>query len=245
MTPSANPAGIDFQAQFDRREEMTRLRERFRARGNLLIFGPEGVGKTRLLRSFIATEPHALYVEHASSPRNLLVSLLEGIQSRSQIAKPAGMIGLSSSSLKGVVHKEMDAGPFFMVIDQVAAPSKVVTGIIKDLSYYGRTPVVFASRSPHMEDIGGLRGLCTAKAERLEMANWLLPVALEFARQQAKRLNVTASNLDSILPSLVSWSDGNPGAIMAMLRMATKPQYLVGDQIKAHVLYLDFRMGRR
>lgn len=45
---------------------------------------------------------------------------------------------------------------------------------------------------------------------------------------------------------LVEWSNGNPGSIVHMLRMAHFPRYYAaGDQIKAHVLYLDYRMGRR
>ena len=50
---------------------------------------------------------------------------------------------------------------------------------------------------------------------------------------------------ETILPLLVQWSDGNPGAILQMLKMAHLPQYRAGNQIKAHVLYLDYRMGRR
>jgi hypothetical protein len=30
-----------------------------------------------------------------------------------------------------------------------------------------------------------------------------------------------------------------------MLKMAHFPRYQAGDQIKVHVLYLDYRMGRR
>jgi hypothetical protein len=30
-----------------------------------------------------------------------------------------------------------------------------------------------------------------------------------------------------------------------MLKMATGPHYRMGDQIKAHILWLDFRMGRQ
>jgi hypothetical protein len=30
-----------------------------------------------------------------------------------------------------------------------------------------------------------------------------------------------------------------------MLKMAHQPQYRVDDQIKFHVVYLDYRMGRR
>jgi hypothetical protein len=147
--------------------------------------------------------------------------------------------------LKGIVHRALDARPFLMVLDQLDAPSRVLTRMIKDLTYYGRTPVIFASRSPHMEDIGALRPLCANKSERLELKNWPLQIALEFAQREVERSRLWASNLEAVLPSLVEWSDGNPGAILRMLRMAQLPQYRADDQIKAHILYVDYRMGRR
>jgi hypothetical protein len=132
-----------------------------------------------------------------------------------------------------------------MVLDHLDGPSRVVTGMIKDLHYFGRTPVIFASRSPHMEDIGALQPLCALKSERLEIRNLPPSIALEFAQREAERTHLWASNLGSVLPSLVEWSEGNPGAIIQMLKMAHLPQYQIGDQLKAHILYLDYRMGRR
>jgi hypothetical protein len=96
-----------------------------------------------------------------------------------------------------------------------------------------------------MEDIGALRPLCANKSERLELRNLPPQIALEFAQREAKKIDLSASNLEAILPSLVEWSDGNPGAIFHMLKMAQLPQYRAGDQIKSHILYVDYRMGRR
>jgi hypothetical protein len=96
-----------------------------------------------------------------------------------------------------------------------------------------------------MEDIGTLQPMCADRSERLEIRNFGPAVALEFAKREAERTGLRASNLDSALHSLVEWSEGNPGSILQMLKMADLPRYRMGDQIKAHVLYLDFRMGRR
>jgi hypothetical protein len=194
----------------EREEELDRLRSQAKIRKSLLVFGPEGVGKSRLLSDV-----------------------------------PGNIGALSSSSLKGIVHRALDAQPFFMVLDHLDGPSRVVSGMIKNLHYYGRTPVIFASRSPHMEDIGALRPLCANKSERLEVKNWPQEIALEFARREAERIQLWASNLETTLPALVEWSNGNPGAILHMLKMAQLPQYRAGDQIKAHILYVDYRMGRR
>jgi len=117
--------------------------------------------------------------------------------------------------------------------------------MVKDLFYYGRTPVMFAARSQHMEDVGALRSLCANKSERLEVKNWPPQIALEFAHRNAESSQLRASNLETALQSLVEWSDGNPGAILHMLRMARLPLYRAGDQIKTHILYVDYRMGRR
>jgi len=230
----------------EREDELGRLLNQARIRKSMLVFGPEGVGKSRLLRAFVENQRLALYVGQMRSPREFAMALLQALHSADDgLRMPENISALSTSSLKGIIHRAFDAHSFLMVLDHLDTPSRVVTGMIKDLHYYGRTPVIFASRSPHMEDIGALRPLCANKSERLELKNLPPQAALEFARREAERIKLWSSNLDAILPSLVEWSDGNPGAILQMLKMAHLPQYRAVDQIKSHILYVDYRMGRR
>lgn len=245
-SPSAqHEPSIEYLSCVAREEELGRLREQAKIRKSLLVFGPEGVGKSRLLRTFVETQSLALYVGQMRAPREFVLALLHALHSVDSDIRVSGNISaLSTSSLKGLVHRALDTRPFLMVLDHLDAPSRVVTGMVKDLHYYGRTPVIFASRSPHMEDIGALRPLCANKSERLELKNLPAQIALEFARREAERTELWASNLDAILPTLVEWSGGNPGAILQMLKMAQLPQYRAGGQIKSHILYVDYRMGR-
>ncbi len=238
--------GREYLSCVAREEEMGRLRNQAGMRKSLLIHGPEGVGKSRLLRAFAESQPLALYVARMRSPREFLLALFSALHAADEAIKvPANLDALSTSSLKGIAHRALDAHPFLLALDQLDAPSRVLAGMIKDLHYYGRTPVLFAARSPHMEDIGALRALCANQSERLEVKNWPLNVALEFAWREAERSQLQASNLETVLPSLVEWSGGNPGAILHMLKMAELPQYRAGDHIKAQILYVDYRMGRR
>ena len=234
-------------AAVDRTEELARLRTQAQKRKSMLVFGPEGVGKTRLLLTFVQNQPFALYVPQVRSPRDLMMALIQDLHrlDKRELRLPSNADSLSTSSLKGIVQRALAAFPVMLVLDQLAGPSRVVTGIIKEFSEYGRRPVYFAARTPHMEDIGALLPMCADRSERLEIRNFGPAIALEFAKREAERAGLRASNLDSALHSLVEWSEGNPGSILQMLKMADLPRYRMGDQIKAHVLYLDYRMGRR
>ena len=236
-----------YTAIVERTEELARLRVQMERRKCMLMFGPEAVGKTRLLRNFVQTQPLALFVAQVRSPRELLLALVEELRRvvKPGISLPADCTSLGTSSLKGVVQRALERHPFLLALDHLAGPSRVVTGLIKDLNYFDRTPVIFVARTPHMEDIGTLQPMCAGKSERLELKEFPPQIALEFGRREASRTDLNASNLDHVLHQLVEWSNGNPGSIAHMLKMARFPRYRAGDQIKAHVLYLDYRMGHR
>ena len=236
-----------YLAAVDRAEEMVRLQDQARRRKSLLVFGPEGVGKTRLLQSFLKTHPFALYVGQPHSPREMMLTLVEDLRalSKRDLRLPSDPKSLSTSSLKGIIQRALDQYPFLLVLDHLSGPSRVVTGMVKEMNYYGRTPVFFAARTPHMEDIGALLPMCADRSERLEIKNLTPAIALEFAQRECEKTHLWASNLEHALHSLVDWSEGNPGSIIQMVKMAHLAKYRMGDQIKAHVLYLDYRMGRR
>jgi len=234
-------------AVVERTDELARLRARVERRKSMLVFGPEAVGKTRLLRALLPTQPLALFVTQVRSPHQLLSELVEQLRrvATSGIALPEDGAPMGTGSLKGIVQRALEQHPFLLALDHLAAPSRGVSGLIKDLNYFDRTPVVFVARSPHMEDIGMLQPLCAGQSERLELKEFPPAIALEFARREASRTGLSAANLNQVLHQIVGWSGGNPGSIVRMLAMAHFLRYRCGDQIKAHVLYLDYRMGRR
>lgn len=236
-----------YLAAVNRAEEMARLQAQTQRRKSMLVYGPEGVGKTRLLLAFVERNPLALYVPRIHSPRDFMLSLLRELRrlEKRQLRLPENSTSLSTSSLKGIVKRALAVFPFILVLDHLAGPSRVVTGIIKEFTDYGQRPIYFAARTPHMEDIGALQPICADRSERLEVRNLAPSVALEFAKREAERAGLWSSNLETVLHSLVDWSEGNPGSILQMLTMAQLQRYRMGDQIKAHVLYLDYRMGRR
>ena len=86
----------------EREEEMGRLRNQAKIRKSLLVFGPEGVGKSRLLQTFVECQPLALYVGQIRSPRDLVLTLLHALHAADERIKiPGNVAALSTSSLKG------------------------------------------------------------------------------------------------------------------------------------------------
>ncbi len=236
-----------YLAAVERSEEMNRLHAQAQRRKSMLVFGPEGVGKTRLLECFVKTQPLMLHVPRAQSPRHILLALVAELRRLATpgLSLPVGAESLNTGSLKGIVQRALEQAPFLIALDHLVGPSRVVTGLIKDLNYFDRTPVIFVARTPHMEDIGALQPMCAGRSERLELKDFSPPVALEFARSEVRKTGLQAANLQDVLRSTVEWSNGNPGSILQMIKMAHLPRYYAGDQIKVHVLYLDYRMGRR
>jgi AAA+ ATPase superfamily predicted ATPase len=132
---------IEYLRCVERQEELDRLRKQVGIRKSLLVFGPEGVGKSRLLRAFVENQAHALYVGQMRSPREFALKLLQVLYDADDgIKAPGNLSALSTSSLKGVIHRALDTHSFLMVLDHLDAPSRVVTGVIRDLHYYGRPP---------------------------------------------------------------------------------------------------------
>lgn len=226
----------------ERSAELSHLHQRIAQGKSLLLFGDQGVGKTRLLQQIAMNNRDVLYVAKGHAPREFLLALIAALERGSSPKAVHSRNHLGVLSLRGIAQRGLEAGNRIVMVDHVQSPTIALSRLIKELNYYGRTPIIFAARSQHMEDIGSLRSLCSDRSERLELKNWPEPVALEFARLRAIHANLVAANLDATLQQMVEMSHGNPGAIVQMIEMAKQPKYRLGEQIKVHILYLDFRM---
>ncbi len=234
---------LDYASLFDRSEEFLRLKDIvLEKRRPMLVHGDEGAGKTRLLQRFAGLSKKILYVPHCDSPTDLLSGIIAAMQA-AKVPKTA--LKMSRSSLlssRGVVQRVLDADNWILALDHVQGPSVALGHLVKELNYYNRTPVVFAGRSEHMEDIGTFRTFCTDRSSRLELKAWPNIAALEFTRQNANAIGLAAVNLEEALRGIAEMSKGYPGPILKMLRMAKDPAYRHNEQIKFHVVWLDYRL---
>jgi hypothetical protein len=236
---------------FDREEELAALRQRLAKRRSLLIHGPAGVGKTLLIRSLLADLPSHIYSPESDTIhvvfRTIAADLLRrGSERLRKAAASRGVEGLnakSAISLKGVVKDALREGEYQLVLDHVHRPSTAFAAVIRDLIVTCETPIIAVARSAHMEDVGFLHSIFGDRPDRYELRNFKTEAASAFARTSSERVGLLAANLNEFLNKVVELSEGNPGAILAMLNMALQPRYRFQESIKTAPLYIDFRIN--
>jgi hypothetical protein len=94
-----------------------------------------------------------------------------------------------------------------------------------------------------MEDVGFLLPIFSDRSAKYALRNFDSDRAHKFAVQIAHQVRLDATNQAEVIEKVVSYSKGNPGAIIAMLQMALSPKYLSQQHVKLSPLYIDFRLS--
>jgi tryptophanase len=94
-----------------------------------------------------------------------------------------------------------------------------------------------------MEDIGFLQAFYPDRADKYEIRNFDRALAEEFAHEAVRRAGISATNLGEFVANVLDFSEGNPGAILEMVRMAGQAKYRTAEHIKVAPLYIDFRLA--
>ena len=235
---------------YGRSEELEQLRQRLAARGSFLLHGPSGVGKTLLLFAVLPAFPDILYSPQNPAPqalyRNLSELLLAAGHPVFTKACPNGLLSLQAKnavSLKGLVHDALLNSNYLVVLDHLMRPSQALAASIRELRLNWSVPVIAVARSAHMEDVGFVLPLFPDRAEKLALRNFDPERAQTFAMQCAEREGLVAENLAQFLARVVEYTEGNPGAMLRMIRLALDPKYFHSNQIKITPLYIDYKIA--
>jgi hypothetical protein len=194
-----------------RQRELRELVAALRTGQPRLILGPAGIGKRRL-----AELAAALGCSHRQFP---------------------SLPKTTSPALKALVQNALCRAPQCVVVEDLHDADPRMYRFLQKLYYIPGVSLIVTATS--RADLGFVRKLLWDPREEIFLeplsraeAQWLFDEAV-------RRFGIESLKIDDFGRKVLAAAKGNPGQILAMCRMAAKPEYQRGSQIKFLPLRMD------
>ncbi|HTX37914.1 MAG TPA: ATP-binding protein [Bryobacteraceae bacterium] len=238
-----------------RAHESERLNRAFRSGEPLLLLGPRGCGKTRLIQEALAVNPRVLYVAWAPTLHALLTAMARGLLGarHAEFARRAAasadgfspppadpeawLSAQTSLHLKGLLWTAMEKSPVPMVLDGIAGAGFPTYRFLQRI-YHTRGMALFAA-ARDVPSLGALARLFWNPAQALSIPPLSAHDAGQLFEAAATHFGLRSLDLATFRDKTLESAHGNPGQIIEMCRLATEPQYRAGRQIKFSPLRID------
>ena len=190
-----------------REPECRLLNELMRERKNILILGPEGVGKSAIVEHVLADGPakNVFYSKRSTSLKETLVNMVEfAIGSKNLKQK-------NILNLKKICYQLLEARPDYAVLDHVVWVEPKLYGFLTYLKELKITFVI-VTRTQDKKNIGHLwMGLYDF--EKLEIKNLNQAHAAQLIDHYASSFNLKVDTVTDFKKEVFKISEGNPKII--------------------------------
>ncbi len=222
-----------------------------RAGEPLLLLGPAGCGKTKVLRTALPRAPaSSVYVECCAAVHELLVRLARELLAIDHdaflsvvgdAANPERWLAAQTSShLRGLLWNALETAPALIVLDQVQGAGPRTYRFFERLFFREGMTILAAARSGH--GLGMLGRLFWDPRRTVAFAPLGEPEACRLFEFAADRFALRGLELEEFRRRVIASARGNPGQILEMCRLAAQPRYHSGRRIKFAPLRIDAMM---
>jgi hypothetical protein len=206
-------------------------------RGRALLLGPRGIGKTRLLEEAARQWPmRPVPVRGAHTLHPLLEQLLP------QIAAGAGsamqLRRLPSQTLQARALEALHARPAWLVLDEPDFCDARCYRFLERVSWIDGCCIAAAAAS--RAQLGYLSRLLWDPREELTLGPLSRAASARLLEEAIRAFGLASLGpLDDFRRKALAASEGNPGRIVTLCRMAAQPQYWHGGRLLFAPLWID------
>jgi hypothetical protein len=229
-----------FVSLVGRQDEVRTLTGALRARNSCLVAGPKGIGKTRLVReSLSVSRQPSVCIESPEALHGLLVELAQ------RLACPAGRFRTvrhaTSAALKPLVLNALRGAPRCVVLEDVAGADPRMYRFLQQVYYIPAVCLIVTAAS--RDCLGHLSKLLWDPREEIALKPLTRAEALSLFAVASRMYRLQSFDLDAFRSKVLAAAQGNPGQILTMCRMASRPEYQAGRHIKFLPLRMDALMA--
>jgi hypothetical protein len=234
------------------RGERKRIEAALRNGESLLVLGPRGCGKTRLLAECSLAVPGTAFVHYSANPHLLLQSLALALMATGHKhilhclpggSAPAKWTAKQTSVyLRGILWKALEKQPARIVLDGVDSASFPVLRFFQRIYFVRGMSIVASARDAFA--LGALGRLFWDPAKTLRLKPLNDAASAELFETAARHYGVAAANLEDFRGRALETASGNGGQIVGMCRLAARPEYLTASgRIKLELVRIDSLIG--
>ncbi len=213
-----------------RRSEVQELAAALRTRQSRLITGPPGIGKTRLLAEAVCecAVPYLL-IRGPCVLHDLLLQLAGMLACR--------VTSATSMALKPAILESLKREPRVVLLEDMAEADPRMYRFLQAIYHTPGNCLLVTARS--RESLGYLRRLLWDPREQIRLRPLRRPEAAELLAAAEAAYKLKSLDLDGFRGQVLRSARGNPGQILAMCRLAARPEYRQGRQVKFLPLRMD------
>jgi hypothetical protein len=237
--------------------ELSRLVAAVRSRTPLLIYGPPDAGKSFLVQRFLrglsrAEQSCCVYLRGFVSVHTLLEGIVSHLFAADSALRRDGLFappelpqrfrGSTSGKLRVLLRTAARERRLCLFLDDFPPISHFLVRLLKELIWKDESSVNLVARGKARDEIGCAWSIYYAPDYRLEMSPFHDREAKALLDQSVRQFGIASLATPEFRAEVLRRSTGRPGTLVKMCAMAANPRYHFGNQIKLHLLHVDYLM---